>query len=294
MKILVSGSNGFIGSALVASLTENSHDVTRLVRRVPRHGEIRWDPEGGTIDADGIEGMDAVVHLAAESIAAGRWTAKQKARIRDSRVNGTRLLVETLAQMEQPPGVLACASSDVYYGDRGDEVLSEDSGPGTNFLAGVTEEWEAQTAAAAEAGIRVVNMRFGMVIGPTVAGVAGRFKKGLGGKLGDGSHYISWVTLDDAIGAIHHVLTTEALEGPLNIAASNPVTNADFTKTLGRGLGRPTLLRRPAFLMRLLMGEMAEIELISVRMDSTRLMDSGFRFLYPELEGAMRSVLGRP
>ena len=294
MRVLVSGSSGFIGSSLVASLTGNGHSVIRLVRRVSRDGEVHWDPEAGIIDPDSVGRVDAVVHLAAESIAAGRWTAEQKARIRDSRVNGTRLLVETLARMERPPGVLACASSDVYYGDRGDEILTEDSGQGTNFLAGVAVEWEAQTAAAAEAGIRVVNMRFGMVIGPTVAGMAERFRKGFGGTLGDGSHYVSWVALDDAVRAIQHVLVTEGLEGPFNIVAPSPVTNLNFTKTLGRVLGRPTLLRRPAFLVRLLMGEMAEIELISVRMDSTRLADSGFRFDYPELEGALRSVLGRP
>ena len=295
VNILVTGSSGFIGSALVSFMAERGHGVTRLVRRQPAPGEreVRWDPEGGTIDADGLTGMDAVVHLAAESIAAGKWTPEQKARIRDSRVEGTRLLVEALTRLDPPPKVLACASSDVYYGDRGDQNLSEDSGPGTNFLAGVTEEWEAQTAPAAERGIRVVNMRFGMVIGPTVAEMAPRFKRGLGGKLGDGKHYISWITLDDCVRAIYHVLNTETLEGPLNVVAPGPVTNAEFTKTLGGVLSRPTLFTRPALLIRLSQGEMADIVLVSVRMESSKLQASGFQFHHPELEGALRAVLGK-
>lgn len=293
MKILVSGSSGFIGTALVSYLVQRGYEVVRLVRRSPTEGEIHWDPESGFIDSASISGFDAVVNLAAESIVAGSWTIEQKARIRDSRVKGTRLLTTTLSRMERPPTVLACASSDVYYGDRGNEVLFESSGPGKTFLAGVSVENESQALAARDAGTRVVNMRFGMVIGPTVAGMAGRFKKGLGGILGDGRHYISWVTLDDAVRATAHILNNPALHGAVNIVAPNPVTNFEFTKTLGRILRRPTFLRRPSFLVKLLKGEMAEVELISVRMDSSRLVSTGFRFNDPELEGALRSVLGK-
>jgi uncharacterized protein (TIGR01777 family) len=293
MKVLVSGSSGFIGSALVSYLIQRGSDVVRLVRRTPTECEIQWDPESDLIDSASISKVDAVVHLAAESIVAAPWSVEQKARIRNSRVKGTRLLANTLSRMERPPTILACASSDVYYGDRGDEVLSEFSGPGKTFLAGVSVENESQTLGAKDAGIRVVNMRFGMVIGPTVAGMAGRFKKGLGGILGDGSHYISWVTLDDAVRAVDHILKNDTLQGAVNIVAPNPVTNFEFTKTLGRILRRPTFLKRPPFLVKLLMGEMAEVELISVRMDSSRLMSTGFQFDYPELEGALRSVLGK-
>jgi uncharacterized protein (TIGR01777 family) len=293
MKVLVSGSSGFIGSALVSYLIQRGSDVVRLVRRTPTECEIQWDPESDLIDSASISKVDAVVHLAAESIVAAPWSVEQKARIRNSRVKGTRLLANTLSRMERPPTILACASSDVYYGDRGDEVLSEFSGPGKTFLAGVSVENESQTLGAKDAGIRVVNMRFGMVIGPTVAGMAGRFKKGLGGILGDGSHYISWVTLDDAVRAVDHILKNDTLQGAVNIVAPNPVTNFEFTKTLGRILRRPTFLKRPSFLVKLLMGEMAEVELISVRMDSSRLMSTGFQFDYPELEGALRSVLGK-
>ncbi len=292
MKVLVSGSSGFIGSALMSYLLQRGSDVVRLVRRIPAEGEIQWDPDRGFIDRTNIYGIDAVVHLAAESIVAGPWTADQKARIKNSRVNGTRLLADTLSYMEQPPSILACASSDVYYGDRSDELLSEFSGPGKTFLAGVSVENESQTLGAREAGIRVVNMRFGMVIGPTVAGMIGRFKKGLGGTVGDGKHYISWVTLYDAVRAVDYILNNDTLQGPVNVVTPNPVTNLEFTKTLGGILGRPTILKRPLFLVKLMMGEMAEVELVSVRMDPTLLMGAGFKFEYPELEGALRSVLG--
>lgn len=295
MHILVTGSTGFIGSALVPFLTNEGHGVTRLIRTQPmsESRQVHWDPAAGTIDAAGVVGTEAVVHLAAESIAAGRWTAKQKARIRDSRVMGTRLLVDTLVGLDPAPKVVACASSDVYYGDRGDEILREDSPAGSNFLAEVTREWEAETRPLAEKGIRVVNLRFGMVIGPPVATMLTRFKLGLGSRLGSGKQYISWVTLNDAVRAIHHALTTDNLEGPLNVVAPGPVTNGEFCKTLNRVLSRRALFPVPALALRVAQGEMADIELVSLRMESQKLAASGFVFLYPEVEGALKAVLGK-
>ena len=293
MKVLVSGSSGFIGTGLVSYLMQRGFNVVRLVRRTPVDGEIQWDPSCGFIDSANISSIDAVIHLAAESIVAGPWTTEQKARIRDSRVNGTRLLADTLSRMDRPPTILANASSDVYYGDRNNELLSESSGSGRTFLAQVAVENESQTLGAAKAGIRVVNMRFGMVIGPTIAGMVGRFKKGLGGILGDGRQYISWVTLYDAVRAVEHILNNDTLQGPVNVVTPNPVTNLEFTKALGGILERPTFFRRPSILVKLLMGEMAEVELSSVRMQSNRLAGSGFKFNYPELDGALRSVLGK-
>jgi len=293
MKVLVSGSSGFIGTGLVPYLMKRGFNVIRLVRRTPVDGEIQWDPNGGFIDSANIPVIDAVIHLAGESIVAGPWTAVQKARIRDSRVNGTRLLADTLSRMDRPPTVWANASSDVYYGDRNNQLLSESSGPGRTFLAQVSVENESQTLNATKAGIRVVNMRFGMVIGPSIAGMVGRFKKGLGGILGDGRQYISWVTLYDAVRAVEHILNNDTLQGPVNVVTPNPVTNLEFTKTLGGILRRPTFFRRPSILVKFLMGEMAEVELSSVRMQSNLLADSGFKFNYPELDEGLRSVLGK-
>ena len=295
MNILVTGSTGFIGSALIPFLTNEGHGVTRLIRTQPmsESRQVHWDPAAGTIDAAGVVGTEAVVHLAAESIAAGRWTAKQKARIRDSRVMGTRLLVDTLVGLDPAPKVVACASSDVYYGDRGDEILREDSPAGSNFLAEVTREWEAETRPLAEKGIRVVNLRFGMVIGPPVATMLTRFKLGLGSRLGSGKQYISWVTLNDAVRAIHHALTTDNLEGPLNVVAPGPVTNGEVCQTLNRVLSRRALFPVPALALRVAQGEMADIELVSLRMESQKLAASGFVFLYPEVEGALKAVLGK-
>ncbi|MBI3988355.1 MAG: TIGR01777 family protein [candidate division NC10 bacterium] len=298
MTILMTGSSGFIGLALVPFLTNRGHRVTRLVRSQPSPGEVavRWDPVAGTLETARLEGLDAVVHLAGESLAAGRWTVERKARIRDSRVKGTRLLCESLAQLAQPPKVLICASAIGYYGDRGEEPLQEESAPGSGFLAEVCREWEAAAEPAVQRGIRVVHLRFGMVLSPKGGALAKMlfpFRIGAGGILGSGRQYWSWIALDDALGAIHHVFTTDTLQGPVNAVAPHPVTNREFTKTLGRVLGRPTPFPIPAFAARLAFGEMAdEMLLASTRVEPTRLLATGYRFRHPELEGTLRHLLG--
>jgi uncharacterized protein (TIGR01777 family) len=299
MHVLVTGSTGFIGSTLVPFLTTGGHQVTRLVRSTPRPGqaEVYWQPETGSIATPGLEGLDAVVHLAGENIAAGRWSAEKKARIRDSRVQGTRLLCDALAQLANPPKVLVSASAIGYYGDRGAEVLREESRPGRDFLADVCRAWEAATAPAAQRGIRVVNLRFGMVLSAAEGALAKMlfpFKIGAGGIVGSGQQYMSWIALDDLVGVIHHALITDTLQGPVNAVTPHPVTNAAFTKTLGRVLRRPTLVPLPAFAARAVFGEMADALLLaSIRVEPARLQDTHYAFRYPELEGALRHVLGK-
>jgi uncharacterized protein (TIGR01777 family) len=298
MKILVSGSSGTVGSALVPLLTSEGYTVTRLVRSKPKDadGAIGWDPIGGTIDTARLEGHDGVVHLAGENIA-GRWTPAKKAAIRDSRVRGTRLLAEALAGLQQPPRVLVCASALGYYGDRGDLVLREDTGSGTGFLAETCREWEAAARPAAEKGIRVVHLRIGIVLSPRGGALKEMlmpFKMGVGGRMGTGKQYWSWVAVDDVAGIIHHALTNESLQGPVNTSTPNPVTNREFTKVFGRVLGRPTILPMPAFAAKLALGEMAEeLLLASQRLDVSKLLDSGYQFRYPELESALRHLLGK-
>lgn len=298
LRVLVTGSTGFVGSSLVPFLATGGHRVACLVRTLPRRGrdEVQWGPDAGFIDAARLEGLDGVVHLAGENIATGRWTAEKKAMIRDSRVDGTRLLCDALAGLKQPPKVLVCASAIGYYGDRGDEFLTEESAPGTGFLAGVCREWEAATQSAEQKGIRVVRLRFGMVLSPTggaMAKLLPPFKKGLGGVLGTGRQYVSWITLDDLVGVITHALTTEALQGPVNAVTPNPVTNREFTHTLGRVIGRFTLFPMPAVAARLVFGELAdEVLLASQRVQPTRLLATEYRFQYPDLEGALRHLLG--
>jgi hypothetical protein len=236
-----------------------------------------------------------VVHLAGENIASGRWTAEKKAKIRDSRVDGTRLLSDSLAGLKQLPKVLVCASAIGYYGDRGDEVLTEESTLGSGFLAGVCAEWEAAAKPAVQKGIRVVHLRFGMVAseaGGALAKLLPPFKMGLGGVLGTGRQYVSWIALDDLLGVIAHALTTEALQGPVNAVTPNPVTNKELTQTLGRILGRFTLFSMPAAAAHLAFGEMAdEVLLASQRVQPTKLLATGYRFRYPDLEDAFRHLL---
>jgi uncharacterized protein (TIGR01777 family) len=242
-----------------------------------------------------LEGLDAVVHLAGENVA-GRWTRAKKARIRDSRVRGTRLLAEALARSRRPPKVLACASAVAYYGDRGEEVLRESSPPGRGFLAEVCRAWESATAPAAERGIRVVNLRFGLVLS-RAGGALGRmlpvFRVGLGGRLGDGRQYWSWVALDDCVAAIGHALASQGLAGGVNVVAPHPVTNAELTAALGGVLSRPAPLAVPAFAARLAFGEMArEVLLASARVEPARLLAGGFRFRFGRVRPALEHVLG--
>ena len=295
----MSGSSGLVGSALIPVLTGGGHQVVRLVRSQPRDevSEVRWDPEAGDIDAAGLKGVGAAVHLAGESIATGRWTAAKKARILESRVKGTRLLAEALAGLKQPPKVLVSASAVGYYGDRGEETLREESASGSAFLSEVCRQWEAATEPAAAAGIRVVNLRFGVMLSATdgaLPRLLTPFRMGVGGRLGSGKQFMSWIAIDDVVGVILHVLTTEALRGPVNAVAPQPVTNREFTKTMGRVLGRPTVFPMPAFAARLAFGQMAdELLLASQRVEPAKLLASGYLFRFPDLEAALRHLLGK-
>jgi uncharacterized protein (TIGR01777 family) len=299
MNILVTGSTGLVGRALVPFLTAGGHSVIRLVRSRPMTEGVAafWDPVAGHVDPARLEGLDGVVHLAGESIATGRWTAEKKARIRDSRVNGTRLLCESLAGLGQPPRVLVSASAIGYYGDRGDEILREESAPGAGFLADVCRAWEAATESAQQRNIRVVNLRIGMVLS-SMGGALGKmlvpFRMGLGGIIGSGKQFMSWIAIDDVLGSIACALATDALRGPVNAVAPHPVRNREFTKTLGRILARPTIFPMPAFAAQLAFGEMADdLLLSSTRVEPARLSAAGYNFRYPSLEGALRHLLGR-
>lgn len=299
MKVLVTGSTGFLGSALVRDLEGGGQVVTRLMR--PSSGGkdegVLWNPPEGTVDLDGLEGHDAIVHLAGENIAGSSWTSERKAGIRESRVRGTMLLCRSLGRLERRPGVLVCASAVGYYGNRGREILREDSPPGRGFLPEVCREWEEATGEATRQGVRVVNLRIGMVLGPEGGALAKMlpvFRAGAGGRIGSGEQYVSWISLPDIVSAIRHALATDSLKGPVNAVTPNPVTNREFTKTLGRILGRPTVASLPAFAARLLFGQMAdELLLAGARVEPAKLLASGYVFRHPDLEGALRFLLGR-
>jgi uncharacterized protein len=300
LRVGISGASGMIGHALAPFLTTGGHFVLRLVRGRAREGEASWNYEQGRIEAAKLEGLDAVVHLAGENIAV-RWTDARRRRIVDSRAIGTRFLAETLARLRRPPRVLVSASAIGVYGNRGDEILTEASSTLTgppDFLTEVGREWEAATEPARAAGIRVVRLRFGLVLTPA-GGVLGRmlppFRLGVGGPLGGGRQWMSWIAIDDLLGAIHHALMTDGLAGPVNATAPHPVTSATFASTLGRVLHRPAALPVPASALRLAFGEMADVALLSsARVLPARLQESGYAFRYPELEGALRFLLGRP
>ena len=296
MKILVTGATGLVGSALIPLLAGGGHEVARLGRSAPGAGDIRWDPDAGALEASALEGFDGVVHLAGENIASGRWNAARKRRIKESRVRGTLLLAETLAGLERPPRVLVSASAVGFYGDRGDEDLTEESPAGSGFLSEVCREWEAATEAAAGKGIRVVHARLGVVLskgGGALAKMLTPFKLGAGGIVGNGRQYVSWITLDDTAAALAHLLATETVSGPVNLVAPAPVTNREFTKTLGRVLRRPTLFPLPGFVARVVFGEMADALLLaSTRVKPVNLLGSGYVFRHGSLEEGLRAVLG--
>ena len=299
MKIAISGASGLVGSALESFLTTGGHDVIRLVRPGTPTSKtaVVWDPEHGSIDAGRLEGIDGFVHLAGEGIAAGRWTQARKRRILDSRVTGTKLVAQTLSKLPHRPAVLVCASAIGIYGPRGDEDLDETTAPGDSFLARVCRDWEAAADPARAAGIRVVHARFGVVLSPKGGALRKMllpFRLGAGGVVGPGTQQMSWVSIDDAIGAIHHALAQPSLAGAVNVTAPNPVSNREFTKTLGRVLGRPTILPMPAFAARLAFGEMAdELLLTGQRVLPAKLRASGYPFRHSRLEDALRHVLGR-
>jgi len=295
MKIAIAGSSGLVGSELIPALEDDGAEVTRLVRDSPRAGEIEWHPNQDQIEPTKLAGFDAIINLAGESIAEGRWTEEKKKRIHDSRVHGTHLLSETMGLLAQGPRVFLCASATGIYGDRGDEMLDERSESGGGFLAGVCREWEKATEPAVKAAIRVVNLRFGPILsraGGMMEKMMTPFKMGLGGKVGSGKQYISWVAIEDVIAAIKLALKDESIRGPLNIVSPNPVTNEQFTKALGEALSRPTVMAMPAFAARLAFGEMAdEMLLVSQRVVPQRLKDAGFQFQYPNLRETLRSLL---
>jgi uncharacterized protein (TIGR01777 family) len=299
MRVLVSGSSGLVGSALMPALVAAGHEVGRLARANAAAGphDVRWDPTTGHIDAARLEGVDAVVHLAGENIAAGRWNEWRKEAIRKSRVEGTRLVAGALARLKRTPQTLVSASAIGFYGDGGDEVLRETSPRGHGFLPAVCVAWEAQTEPAEARGIRVVHLRFGVILsekGGALRKMLLPFRLGLGGVVGSGRQWMSWVAIDDAVGAIQHTLATSSLRGAANAVAPEPVTNRDFTRALGRVLDRPTVLPLPAFAARLAFGELADALLLaSARVVPDALLASGYRFKHPGLEGALRHVLGR-
>lgn len=300
MNILVAGASGLVGSKLVPALLEDGHQVRRMVRDRRRMvaEDVLWDPAAGEIDETAIDQADAVINLAGENIAGGRWSAQRKAAILDSRVDSTRTIAKALAKVPSRPRTLINASAIGYYGDRGDEVLDEESTPGSgDFLSGVCREWEAATRPAADAGARVVLTRFGVILseeGGALKKMLLPFKLGLGGKIGSGRQYMSWVAIDDVVGAILHCLANETLHGPVNVVAPRPVTNAEFTKELGGVLHRPTLFPMPAFAARVAFGQMAdELLLASQRVRPARLLASNYVFRYPELAGALEHVLAK-
>ena len=297
MRILVTGSTGFVGSALIPFLRSDGHTVIRLLRSTPPPGsaELRWNPEAEELDAATLEGLDGVVHLAGDPIAKERWTPDKKAAIRDSRIKGTRLLAQRLAGLKRPPAVLVSASAVGYYGNRGDELLREESSPGIGFLSETAQAWEEATGAAQQAGIRVIRIRIGVVLSPrggALAMMLPPFRLGLGGPLGSGRQWMSWIALDDLLRVIQYALTTNSLQGAVNAVAPQPVTNRGFTRTLARVLRRPAFFPVPPFALRLLFGEMAEEVLLGgARVEPTKLLQNRFQFDFPTLEQALQKLL---
>jgi len=296
-RIAITGANGLVGTQLAAFLETGGHEVHRILRRASgTAGEILWNPNAHAIDTNALEGIDAIVHLAGENIAGGRWSEANKQRILESRTEGTRFLCESLAALARPPRVLVCASAIGFYGDRGEAVLDETSAAGEGFLADVCRQWEAATAPARHAGIRVVNLRIGVVMTPlggALAQMLTPFRLGAGGTLGSGRQFMSWISLDDLLAAVLHCIATTSLEGAVNATAPAPATNAELTRTLAEVLHRPALLPVPAFALRALLGEMADALLLaSTRVLPRRLLESGFVFRDPELRGALADMLG--
>ena len=319
MKVLISGATGSVGSALIPALEADGNRVTRLTRSPRSQDDTYWDPSAGEIDSARLGGHDAVVHLAGETLTEVPWTSEKKARIMNSRAEGTRLLSESIARLSEPPGVMVSVSGINYYGSRGDELLREDGGLGSGFLSQVCREWERAADPAREAGVRVVHPRFGIVFpqgfslslfGLEVGVRHPRFEVTLrtggrtrvrlpvfkltgGGWIGSGKQYWSWLVTDDMVGVILYALTTDSLQGPVN-AVPTPVTAREYTETLNRILNRPTVFPLPAPLARMVLGDFAdEMLLASIRADSTKLRESGYEFRYPELEGALRHLLNK-
>jgi hypothetical protein len=300
LDVAVSGSTGMVGSSLVPFLTTGGHRVRRLVRGGSAEGpdQVDFRPRDGSLDAAGLEGVDAVVHLAGANIAGGRWTDERKDAIRRSRTEGTALVARTLAQLERKPRVLICASASGIYGDRGDEIVDDQSAPGDGFLADVVKEWEAAADPARDAGIRVVHLRFGVILDPR-GGALGKmlpaFRLGAGGPIGSGRQWMPWVALDDVVDVVHEALWDDAYHGPVDVVSPKPVRNADFARTLGKVLRRPAILPAPVFALELVFGKemVRETLTVSTRVRPRRLEELGFTPRFSTLEDALRHLLGR-
>lgn len=297
MKVLITGASGFIGSALAKFLAEMDYQLLKLVRRRTdlNPNEIFWDPDLQQIDSEALEGIDIVIHLAGENLAGGRWTEERKKRIVESRVKGTQLISQALANLKQKPKLLISASAVGYYGDQGNSILTEKASKGAGFLADLCEKWEAATQKAVQAGIRVVNFRMGIVLDPNGGALKMMlfpFKWGMGGKIGSGHQYMSWIALEDVLKAVFHIIKNGTLKGPVNIVSPNPVTNEEFTKALGHALHRPTFFSVPTFALHGLLGDAAEeVLLVSTRVIPEKLVNSGFIFQYPTLDSYLQSIL---
>ncbi len=303
MRFLISGASGMVGQALRRSLEADGHPAHRLMRpesargKFPEPGDVRWDPVRNEFDASAAEGVDAVVHLAGASIAAGRWTAARKDLLRTSRVDATHHLVAALGRLARKPAVLVAASAVGYYGDRGDEILTEQSPPASDYLGTLCQQWEAESVRAEQHSIRTVLLRFGIILSPAGGALARMllpFKLGAGGRLGSGKQWMSWLTLSEAVGVIRYAVENTALRGAVNAVASQPVTNADFTRALARAVHRPAIFPAPPFALRLALGEMADALLLSSqRVIPDRLHQAGYRFQHAELASALRALLSR-
>ena len=299
MKILISGASGLVGSALSRVLRADGHTVARLVRPGGRvsTGDVRWDPASAMVETGAMEGVQAVVHLSGASIADGRWTGSRKAALRSSRVDSTRLLVDAMTRMQQKPSVLVCASATGYYGDRGEEALAETSEPGTDFLALLARDWEAEAMRASAAGIRTVMLRFGVVFaaeGGALPKMLMPFRFGVGGRIGNGRQWMPWIALEDAVGVARAAITDGRFAGPVNTVSPNPVRNIDFTRIAARALHRPAIFAVPIFALRAALGEMAKpLLLASTRVVPERLMAMGYAFRFAEVEAALQEIVRR-
>ncbi|MCB9952467.1 MAG: TIGR01777 family protein [Planctomycetaceae bacterium] len=293
MRVLISGASGLVGTR-IAELAGPDVEIVRLVRRPAGEGEVQWDPAAGTLDSQALDGIDAVIHLAGENIGEGRWTAAKKKRILDSRVNGTRLMADAIAKSDHKPALVS-ASAIGFYGDRGEEELTEESTAGKGFLADVCQQWEAATAPAEAAGARVVRVRLGIVLsskGGALASMLFPFRMGVGGRMGSGQQFWSWISLDDAASIFLYAAQNEDVAGPVNAVSESPIRNIDFTVTLGRILRRPTLFPMPQFMASIVLGEMSDALIMSsARVLPTALNDCRYRYQHPDLETAIRSAM---
>ena len=297
MKILVSGSSGLIGTATTTALKSDGHNVVRLIRpgKAANPDDVKWDPMRATVDVPGLEGVDAVIHLSGAGIADGRWTEERKQLLRSSRIDTTRVLVDSLSRLKQKPKVLIVASAIGYYGSRGDEILTESSTNGTDFLALVCRDWEAEASRAAATGVRTILLRTGIVLsgkGGALPKMLTPFKLGVGGRLGSGQQWMSWIAIEDVVGIIRYAIANEQVSGPVNVVAPNPVRNEEFTRLLAGMLHRPAIFPAPAFVLRLAMGEMADaVMLSSDRVKPERMLSAGYKFRFEILEPALRAAV---